>query len=92
MLWRARLRGRRGEWLPPRFGGTGVFEQSVEVEFGGLLLVLDAEEFCGLLGFGQRAGDDDGDGLAAVEDVGVLEDVDVAGYGEFGALNGVMME
>ena len=27
---------------------------------------------------GERAGDDDGDGLAVVEDVGVLEDADVA--------------
>ena len=65
------------------FGRTGVFEQSVEVEFCGLLFVLDAEELCGLLGFGQRAGYDDGDGLAVVEDVGVLEDVDVARDGEF---------
>ncbi len=63
-------------------GRTGVLEQSVEVEFCGLLFVLDAEELCGLLGLGQRAGDDDGDGLAVVEDVGVLEDVDVAGRGE----------
>ena len=41
-----------------------------------------------LLGLGQRAGDDDGDGLAVVEDVGVLEDVDVAGDGEFWRVEG----
>ena len=65
------------------FGRTGVLEQSVKVEFCGLLFVLDVEELCGLLGLGQRSGDDDGDGLAAVEDVGVLENVDVARDGEF---------
>jgi hypothetical protein len=37
---------------------------------------------CGLLGLGQRAGDDDGDG-GRCRDVGVLENVDVAGDGEF---------
>ena len=31
------------------FGWAGVFEQGVEVEFGGLILVLDAEELCGVL-------------------------------------------
>ena len=66
------------------FGRTGVLEEGVEVEFGGLFFVLDVKKLGRLLGFGQRAGDDDGDGLAAEEDVGVLEDVDVAGDGEFG--------
>ena len=62
---------------PPRLGGRASLSRRVEVELGGLLLVGDAEKLCGLRGFGQRAGDDDGDGLAVVEDVGVLEDVDV---------------
>jgi hypothetical protein len=64
-------------------GGASILEQRVEAEFGGLLLVVDAEELRGLLGFGQRTRDDDGDGLAVVKDVGVLEDIDVAGDGEF---------
>ena len=68
--------------VPPRFGGAGVFEQGVEVEFSGLLLVLDAEKLCGFVGLGQRAGDYDGNGLAAVEDVGVLEHIDVAWDGD----------
>jgi hypothetical protein len=44
-----------------------------------------------LLGFGQGARDNDGDRLAAKENVGVLKDVDVARDGGLGALN-VMME
>ena len=29
------------------FGWAGIFEQGVEVELGGLLLVVDAEKLCG---------------------------------------------
>ncbi len=64
------------------FGRARLLEQSVEVEPGRLAVVLDAEKLCGLLGLGQRARDDDGDGLAVEEDVVVLKDVDVARDGE----------